>query len=213
MKKASFSVLRPRKRKKNSAARDSLVETVRKLLKHYHPSEITTAMVLAEADVARGTLYLHFEDFSSLLEMVLLEAFSESVEENIDSLRDLVDSATTKKALIKSIEKLTKASQGPSRRDFRFSRLRLIAYAEKNHRFAKLLAEEQTRLNKKFEDVFVTLKKKGWLNKSLDLKSVVIFVQAYTLGQIIDDVAGEKMSSEGWNQLIDQIIETVLISH
>lgn len=67
-------------------------------------------MVLAEADVARGTLYLHFEDFSSLLEMVLLEAFSESVEENIDSLRDLVDSATTKKALIKSIEKLTKAS-------------------------------------------------------------------------------------------------------
>jgi hypothetical protein len=49
--------------------------------------------------------------------------------------------------------------------------------------------------------------------KSLDLKSVVIFVQAYTLGQVIDDVAGEKMSSEGWNQLINQIVETVLISH
>ncbi len=213
MKKASFSVLRPRKRKKSSAAKDSLVEAVRRLLRDFHPSEITTAMVLTEANVARGTLYLHFEDFSSLLETVLLEAFSESVEENIDSLRDLVDSASTKKALIKGIEKLTRASQGSGRRDFRFSRLRLIAYAEKNHRFAKLLAEEQTRLNRKFEDVFLTLKKKGWLNKSLDPKSVVIFVQAYTLGQIIDDVAKEKMSSEGWNQLIGQVIETVLIDH
>jgi hypothetical protein len=41
----------------------------------------------------------------------------------------------------------------------------------------------------------------------------VIFIQAYTLGQIIDDVAGEKMSSEGWNLLIGQIIEKVLIAH
>ena len=96
---------------------------------------------------------------------------------------------------------------------FRFSRLRLIAYAEKNQRFAKLLAEEQTRLNKKFEEIFVLLKKKGWLNKGLDIKAVVIFIQAYTLGQIIDDVAGEKMSSEGWNHLIGQIIEKVLIAH
>jgi len=213
MKKASFSVLRPRKRKKNSAARDSLIEAVRKLLRHSHPSEITTAMVLSEANVARGTLYLHFEDFSSLLEMVLLEAFSESVEENIDSLRDLIDNASTKKALIRGVEKLTKASQGPSRRDFRFSRVRLIAYAEKNQRFAKLLAEEQTRLNKKFEDIFQALKKKGWLNKSLDLKSVVIFVQAYTLGQIIDDVAGEKMPPDAWNYLISQVVEKILINH
>jgi AcrR family transcriptional regulator len=120
MKKASFSVLRPRKRKKSSAAKDSLVEAVRRLLRDDHPSEITTAMVLTEANVARGTLYLHFEDFSSLLEKVLLEAFSESVEENIDYLRDLVDSASTKKALVKGIEKLTKTSQGSGRRDFRF---------------------------------------------------------------------------------------------
>ena len=170
-------------------------------------------MVLSEAKVSRGTLYLHFEDFSSLLEMVLLEAFSESVEENIDSLRDLIDNASTKKALIRGVEKLTKASQGPSRRDFRFSRVRLIAYAEKNQRFAKLLAEEQTRLNKKFEDIFQALKKKGWLNKSLDLKSVVIFVQAYTLGQIIDDVAGEKMPPDAWNYLISQVVEKILINH
>jgi hypothetical protein len=89
----------------------------------------------------------------------------------------------------------------------------LIAYAEKNQRFAKLLAEEQTRLNMKFEEAFLALKKKGWLNKSLDLKSVVIFVQAYTLGQIIDDVAGEKMSSDAWNYLISQVVEKVLIDH
>jgi AcrR family transcriptional regulator len=213
MSKTSFSVLRTRKRKRSSAARDSLIEAVRNLLRRYHPSEITTSMVLAEANVARGTLYLHFEDFSSLVEVVLLEAFSESVEESIHLPQNLVDGATTKKAFIKAAEKLTESSQGPGRRAFRFSRLRLIAYAEKNQRFAKLLAEEQTRLNKKFEEIFVLLKKKGWLNKGLDIKAVVIFVQAYTLGQIIDDVAGEKMSSEGWNHLIGQIIEKVLIAH
>jgi AcrR family transcriptional regulator len=213
MTKRSFRVLRPLKRKKKNAARDSLIEAVKRLLTQYHPSEITTSMVLSEASVARGTLYLHFDDFSDLMETVLLSAFSKSVEQNINASQTLVDKSRSKKSLIEGIEKLTKSSQGPERRDFRFARLRLIAYSEKNPRFAKALAEEQTRLNEKFDVAFKALQRKGWLNKSLDVQSVAIFVQAYTLGRIIDDVADKKISPESWNKLIGLILSKVIIDN
>lgn len=170
-------------------------------------------MVLAEANVARGTLYLHFEDFSDLMETVLLEMFSTSVEENINSFRRLVEASSTKHAFLTGVNGLLKESQGPDRRGFRFGRLRLLAYSEQNPRFARLLSKEQARLNRAFEEIFVRMREKGWLSKTLELASVVIFVQAFTLGQIVDDVAEEKMSLEGWNHLIGKVVEKVLLDH
>lgn len=168
-------------------------------------------MVLKEANVARGTLYLHFDDFSSLMEMVLLSAFSNSVEQNINALRVIIHDAQTKEALITALETLTENSQGPGRKEFRFARLRLIAYTERNPRFAAALAEEQRRLNAKFEELFELIKRKGWLNTSLDIHSVTVFVQAYTLGKVIDDVAQDGMSPDAWNTLIGQVISRVIL--
>lgn len=88
-----------------------------------------------------------------------------------------------------------------------------MAYSEQNPRFADLLADEQSRLNKKFEDIFASMRKKGWLNKSLDLESVTVFIQAFTLGQVVDDVARKKMSPAAWNRLISQIVEKVIIAN
>lgn len=213
MRKRSFGVM-PKKRKAvQSAARGRLIDAARRLLQSLRPDEISTGMVLAEADVARGTLYLHFEDFSELLEIVLLEMFSSSVEENIKSFGVLVQKSSSKRAFLKGVHKLLSESQGPDRRRFRFGRLRLIAYSEQNPRFADLLADEQSRLNKKFEDIFASMRKKGWLNKSLDLESVTVFIQAFTLGQVVDDVARKKMSPAAWNRLISQIVEKVVIAN
>lgn len=211
MTNSSLRVLRPRDRKKPSLAREHLIEATERLLLRFHPSEITTSMVLKEANVARGTLYLHFDDFSSLMEMVLLSAFSNSVEQNINALRVIIHDAQTKEALITALETLTENSQGPGRKEFRFARLRLIAYTERNPRFAAALAEEQRRLNAKFEELFELIKRKGWLNTSLDIHSVTVFVQAYTLGKVIDDVAQDGMSPDAWNTLIGQVISRVIL--
>ena len=66
---------------------------------------------------------------------------------------------------------------------------------------------EQDRLNEAIIDVFREARDRGWINKEIDIHAGALFIQAYTFGIIINDVAGKKVEPEAWNELIDMFIE------
>jgi AcrR family transcriptional regulator len=196
---------------KPSAARNKLIEAVSALLENHHPSELTTSMILKAANVARNTLYLHFEDLSNLLETVLLKMFSQSVEANIRAARQLVENTTSKTDFLTNLSLLIAKTQGPQNRAARFARCRLVAYSESNPRLAKLFAAEQERLNLEFQKVFEILEHRGWLCDRVDPRAAGVLVQALTLGKVIDDVSDQSMPESQWNDMFVSIVMKTLI--
>ena len=162
-------------------------------------------MLLAEADVARGTLYHHFRSASGLIEATLLVAFSKHVDDNITARRVLVDRSKDLAEFAEGLRQVTKVSQAAARRETRFARTRLIAYTEVSPALRKILGREQERLTTAIESIVVTGQKKGWVKRSIKPRAAAVLIQAYTLGKIVDDVAESQMPESDWNALIDEV--------
>jgi hypothetical protein len=53
---------------------------------------------------------------------------------------------------------------------------------------------------------------KGWVSKTFDAKTIAVFMQAYTLGRVIDDVASkdQHIDSEDWNDVVNAAVKSLL---
>lgn len=211
MRTKSFS-LSPTGARKESPAKRRLLEAVARLLKEHHPGEISTSMVLDEAKVARNTLYLHFENLAALLEASLLSIFLDGVRRHVSMLESALPLSATQEDFLSHVVEIIKVSQSEDRRSFRIARCRLVAHAEKNARFSKVLATEQTLINERFIQVFTDLQKRGWLNSDITPEVAAVLVQAISLGRVVDDIASKQLDGLAWNRAYFSIVKRVVLS-
>ena len=52
---------------------------------------------------------------------------------------------------------------------------------------------------------------KGFIKKELDPKVIAVFVQAYTIGIVVDDISTNPMDKEKWVNLIYSIFDKILL--
>lgn len=184
---------------------------VRRLLANHDPGDITTTMVLSEANVARNTLYLHFENHSHLLESTLLLIFSEAVQQNLDSFEEVIAKSKTKSEFLRRMTVILRESQSRNRRKFRIERCRLIVHSENNDSFAAVLAVEQNRINAEFAKLFERCRQKGWMKGSTGSAVAAVLVQSLTLGKVIDDISGKKLAEDDWLASYLEIVNKVIL--
>lgn len=185
-----------------------LIESAIELLDAHFLEEITTDMILQHSSVSRGSLYHHFEDFSDLMEQALVRKFSSHVDESIEPLTKLLQDSASGEEMLANLSNVTKAIHSPENSANRFFRARIISLAEANDRLTQRLAQEQKRLTDTITDIFTQCQNKGWMNKNFDPAVAAIFIQSYTLGRVIDDVADDKVDPDAWNNFINNMIRT-----
>lgn len=213
MAKNVFSLTALRTARRDSPAKQRLLDAVKELLESHSPSEITTAMVLETAGVARNTLYLHFENHSTLLESALLSMFLDGVEQHVSEVEMALQSAKSKTEFMQLISKMVKSSQGTDRKDFRIARCRLVAHADGSPSFLAVLSQEQTRINERFAACFVEMQRRGWMQPTFSPATAAVLVQALTLGRVVDDVAATKLTEDEWNSTFMAIIRNVILGN
>lgn len=174
------------------------------------PADITTDMILKASGVSRGSLYHHFEDLSDLLETALVRSFSAVVDENISVLSDLMGKANNASDYYQVVIDFNDFAQATERRDFRLNRVRLLGLAVSNPRMAEKLAVEQSRLTNAFAELFKIAQARGWIRADLDAHAISVFIQAFTIGRVVDDISQQSMDSEAWKSLILKIAANVL---
>lgn len=208
----SFVLTAARTVRKESAAKRRLLDAVTKLLEKYPPGEITTTMVLKEANVARNTLYLHFDNQAALIESALLSIFLDGVRAHADMFEQLLSRTKSKNEFLRHAVDIIRVSQAQNRRAFRVARCRLVAHAEKNARFSKTLGLEQSKINDRFAKLFSEMHSRGWLNQAITPAAAAILIQAVTLGRVVDDVASRKLNEEDWNDAYLSIVRKVILA-
>lgn len=174
------------------------------------PEHVTVEDVLNESGISRGSLYHHFADFEELHETGLAFRITEWVNESAAALENIVATAQTKEDIRAGIGAITLVTQDVGRRLNRLERARAFGLAGFSDRFQVVLGAEQVRMTHALRDLIVVGQQKGWIRQDIDPTAVAVFVQAYTLGRVVDDISPEKVDPDKWVDLVNQVVDMLL---
>ena len=118
----------------------------------------------------------------------------------------------TKEELVDALMEVTKFTQSSIMRESRIERARTLGLANGKPRFEKALGEETKRLANSIEDLVREVIERGLFQSTLNPKVIAVFIQAYTLGKIVNDFSPEPVSDDDWNILINHIIRSSFIA-
>jgi len=190
-----------------------LVQTVVDLLDTHLPSAIQADQVLEISGISKGSLYHHFEDLGELIETAQVARYSKWISVSVEVMTQILPKVKNDVELRAALASVTRATQGHELAKFRLERARALSNAEGNLRFQKALALETDRLTSSLEDLCREVIEKGWFRKDLHPRALAVFIQAYTLGKLVDDFSANKVSEKDWNNLIDGIVEHFFTNH
>jgi AcrR family transcriptional regulator len=189
-----------------------LIETTATLLEAQFPDTIQVDEILEKSGISKGSLYHHFEDLGELLEAAQVERYAEWVDRSIGLLTPVLSQAKTRDDIIEGLRRATIYTQSAEYKGARFQRTRTLANAETSPRFQKALGLEQERLTAALEDLVQEAKNKGLFKEELDARVVAVFIQSYTLGKIVDDIAPNPMGQENWvNFIVNMLVATMVL--
>lgn len=184
-----------------------LVETVVGLLNAKKPSEITADEVLETSGVSKGSMYHHFEDLQELVETAQIFRYSKWIDASIDFLTSYVAKARTQDELRNALRILTEQTQSDERKDARAERAQALAACLQNPRMAKQMGRETERLTDAIADVTEEVKNKGLFRADVNAKVLATFIQAYTLGKLVNDYNPTGVHEGEWNDFIMNIVD------
>ena len=142
----------------------------------------------------------------------MIAMFSRHVTTNIQMLESVINESRNHDEFLTGLKHVTHISQSADRRTSRFARARLIVAAENNPRLARLLAKEQSRLTKAITKLFESAKDDGWICADIPAAAAAVFIQAYTLGKIVDDLVSTPVDQGDWDSLIGLFAERTLLN-
>lgn len=190
--------------------KETLIRTVLELLQTQSVDEINSDEVLEKSGISKGSMYHHFADFSDLLEHAQVARFAGFVDRSIDSISELLV-IKNKEDFLEGLRGVTKFTQSARLKEQRLHRVTAISRAGVSERMRENLGAEQARLSAALADLFREVINRGWGNPKLKPETLAVFIQAYTLGQIVNDYVDEQMDLDNWLWLIDSIMIDVIM--
>jgi AcrR family transcriptional regulator len=192
--------------------KEKLIATMVSLMDEHALSTIQVDDVLRESNVSKGSLYHHFENFEELVESALIARFAGSVDISIELVAAAVNDARSAEEFVAKIIEVTTVTQGRNRSKFRLERARVIGLSVNSPALLTALEIEQDRLTAAMADIVREGQEKGWVNKTFDAKTIAVFMQAYTIGRVIDDVASkdQHIDSGDWNDVVNEAVKSLL---
>ena len=168
-------------------------------------------MVLTESNISKGSLYHHFEDLEDLIEIALLARYAKWVDINVVTMSSILVNARSSKDIYMGLVKVTERSQDRNLSKERFFRAEVLSKSHSSPRFAKKLQDLQEQLTDSLTDLIREAQEKNYYDKSNDPKAIAVFIQAYTLGKIVDDISSSQVNQENYNALINKIIKEIFM--
>lgn len=192
------------------ATRVRLLDTTARMIDEHGLDAVDIDEVVAAAGVTKGALYHHFGSVNGLLVAALVSLYAANVDETIAAFRSILVDCHDVDEVRRRLAAVTRATQDPHRRTVRLHRARVLSQTVAEPDLAHQIDAEQRRLTDAIADTVTQAQERGWFRPDIDPHALAVFVQAYTLGRVIDDVTTDHMSHDAWITLIDQVIDGFL---
>lgn len=174
------------------------------VLKEKGPAGFHVDFVLERTGLTRGALYHHFVNVDDLIESALVIIYAEGIGRNIALVREVLASANTFEEFRDGIFAANEAYvRDEGLVGVRKLRAHAMSLFDASPRIAALLAAEQQRLTDEYVSAIVRAQREGWVRADLDPHALAIFVQAYSFGVIVDDIAAKHVDRTAWGAVIE----------
>ena len=192
--------------------RDRLVAAVIELSVDRPTDEVKVEEVLELTGISTGSLYHHFEDFGHLQEMAMVERYNELLKAGLVMVEAALDEATSFEDIQRRIAAAGIAYGKVNTPQSRFERARILAKAEHHGRLREALSVAQQEVTDALTGMLSRAQERNdWINPDIDPRALAVFMQSYTFGRLVDDLAIEPMKQEDWQILMTTIFNQALL--
>ena len=187
-----------------------LTEAAATLIDELGSQGFTVEQLLEKSNISKGSLYHHFEDFHDVIMQAQVVRFARYVEEDIAALTNVLLASTSREDMFGRLDLISRATHDPARSVRRADRIEILAGARHSEKMKNALGPTQARLTGAIADLVREMKAKEFVSESLDPGSVAVFIQAYSLGLIVNDVSNEPIDLEEWHAMISRMTRGLL---
>lgn len=199
------------RRAQETGTRDRLVAAMLYLSASRPIDEIKVEEVLKASDISVGSLYHHFDDFAHLQETAMVERYKELLEAGLVMVGAALDEATDFEDIQRRIAVAGMKYGALNTPQSRFERARILARAEHHARLREELAKAQQEVTDAMTQMLDRARSKGWISPQIDPRALAVFMQSYTFGRLVDDIAFEPMKQEDWQLLASTIFNEAIL--
>lgn len=187
-----------------------LLETAVALIDERGPQGFTVDELLETSKISKGSMYHHFEDFTDVIESAEVFRFARYVDEDIRAIAAIMRTVSSREEMFARFRQITEVASSQERTASRQDRAMIIGLSSRSPRLAAALAAEQDRLTDALADIAREFQERGFLKAETDPRMVAVFVQAYSFGKVVDDIAATQIPRDQWVGLISRLVETLL---
>ena len=187
-----------------------LTETAATLIDEFGSQGFTVEQLLETSNISKGSLYHHFEDFHDVIMQAQVQRFARYVEEDIAALTNALLASTSREDMFGRLDLISRATHDPARSVRRADRIEILAGARHSEKMKNALGPTQARLTGAIAVLVREMKVKEFVSEDLDPGSVAVFIQAYSLGLIVNDVSNEPIDLEAWHTMISRMTRGLL---
>ena len=187
-----------------------LTEAAATLIDEFGSQGFTVEQLLEKSNISKGSLYHHFEDFHDVIMQAQVLRFARYVEEDIAALTNVLLASTSREDMFGRLDQISRATHDPARSVRRADRIEILAGARHSEKMKNALGPTQARLTGAIADLVREMKAKEFVSENLDPGSVAVFIQAYSLGLIVNDVSNEPIDLEEWHAMISRMTRGLL---
>ena len=167
--------------------------------------------VLDTAEVSRATLYRHFPDVDTLIEVALVENFRGVVNLYLGMVADMVERTSDLEGFRTAVRAFLETfSTIPA--TVRLQRTHTIALGSTRPNLAEAIASVQETLTDGWDATFQEAQRRGFLRRDLDTRAVAVILQSMGLGRIVDDAATTHLGNERWAQAMFEFVDRAILS-
>ena len=105
---------------------------------------------------------------------------------------------------------MTRASHDPDRAPRRLDRAAIIASVQYSEKGRSQLDLAQQHLTDAIADVVRELQERQLIDAVIDPKSMSTFIQAYSLGLVLNDVTAEPVNHEAWLAFMSRMVRGLI---
>lgn len=190
--------------------KQALIDTAMTFLNDVGPTGFTVEDVLGTSGISKGSMYHHFEDFADLIESAQVARFAHFVDRDIELLSVALSGSSSRSEFVARLKAASAEVQSPERVERRLARAQIAGWEGSSPKFREALAVEQQRLTDALASLVASAQESGFVDSSHDPVALAVFVQAYSLGRVLDDIAVNQVAPESWNALIERLIDRVI---
>jgi AcrR family transcriptional regulator len=186
------------------------MEAAAVLIDEHGSQGFTVEQLLEKSNISKGSLYHHFEDFHDVIMQAQVLRFARYVEDDITALTNVLLASTSREDMFGRLDLISRATHDPARSVRRADRIEILAGARHSEKMKNALGPTQARLTGAIADLVREMKAKEFISENLDPGAVAVFIQAYSLGLIVNDVSNEPIDLEEWHAMISRMTRGLL---